>query len=122
MCERNVLSGSRALSIPTSEASVLIVLTTKSAKMLVVEPPATEGLGLCSVAIHDVSHDSLFTNCGLVRLAKESNCTETDCGSHVKRVLTLSDVLILTLAFFFLGAQRDVEDEGKDKTRQDKRR
>ena len=71
-------------SIPKSEASVLIDLTTKSAKKLAVEPPATVGL---------------------VRPAKESDCTVTDCGSHVKRVLTLSDALILTLAFssFFLG-------------------
>ena len=47
-------------SISKSEASVLIDLTTKSAKKLVVEPPAV-GLGLCSAATHDVSYDSLFT-------------------------------------------------------------
>merc|ERR1712012_1109683 len=70
----------------------------KSAKKLMVEPPATVGLGLCSAAIHDVSYDSLFTAMELsalkpwlVRPTKESDCTVTDCGSHVKRVLTRSD-------------------------------
>ena len=48
-------------SIPKSEASVPIDLTTKSVKKLVVEPPSEVGLGLCSAAIHDVSYDSLFT-------------------------------------------------------------
>ena len=47
-------------SIPKSEASVLIDLTTKSAKKLVIEPPATVGLGLCSAAIPDVSYDSFL--------------------------------------------------------------
>ena len=63
-----------------------------------VQPPATVGLGLCSAAIHDVSDDFLFTalelsalNLWLVRLAKELDCTVTDCVSHVKRVLTLRD-------------------------------
>jgi hypothetical protein len=99
ICERNVLSGFRVhSSIPKSEASVLIDLTIKSAKKLVVEPPATVGLGLCSAAIHDVSYDSLFTALELsalkpwlIRPTKESDCTVTDCGSHVKRVLTRSD-------------------------------
>ena len=76
-------------SIPKSEAPVLIDLTTKSAKKLVVVPPATVGLGLCSAAIHDVSYDSLFTALELIALkpwlvipAKESDCTVTVCGSH----------------------------------------
>ena len=65
-------------SIPNQEVSVLIDLTTKSAKKLVVEPPATVELGLCSDAIHDVSFDSLFTALDLCALnygwsAKESN-------------------------------------------------
>ena len=99
VCERNVLSGFRVhSSISKSEASVLIDLTIKSAKKLVVEPPATVVLGLCSAAIHDVSYDSLFTALELsalkpwlVRPAKESDCTVSDCGSHVKRVSTRSD-------------------------------
>ena len=69
------------------------------------------GFGLCSAAIHYVSYDFIFTALELsalkpwwVRLASESDCTVTDCGSHVKRVLTLSDVLTLRLAFsFFFG-------------------
>ena len=62
MCEKNVLADSECIqhfSIPKSEASVLIDLTTKSAKKLVVEPSASVGLGLCSAAIHDISNDSL---------------------------------------------------------------
>ena len=55
-------------SIPKSEAPVLIDLTTKSAKKLVVVPPATVELGLCSAAIHDVSYDSLFTALELIAL------------------------------------------------------
>ena len=61
-----------------SETSVLIDLTTKSTKKLMVEPQAMVGLGLCSAAIHVVSHDSLFTALDLsalkpwlVRLARE---------------------------------------------------
>ena len=60
VCERNVLNGFRVhSSIPKSETSVLIDLTTKSAKNLVVQPPAMVGLGLRSAAIHHVSYDSL---------------------------------------------------------------
>ena len=96
--------------------------TIDSARKLVVEPLATVGLGLCSTAIFDVSYDFLFTalelsalNPWLVRTVKELDCTVTDCGSHVKRVLTRSDPLILTLAFSFFweGARRDVEGEEK---------
>ena len=91
VCERNVLSGFRVeSSIPESVASVLIDLMTKSAKKLMVEPPPTVGLGLCSAALHDVSYDSLFTAVELstlkpwlVRPAIESDCTVIDCGSHV---------------------------------------
>ena len=62
VCERNVLSGFRVhSSIPKSEGSVLIDLTIKAAKKLMVEPLTTVGLNLCSAAIHDVSYDSLFT-------------------------------------------------------------
>ena len=94
-----MLSGFRVhSSIAKSEASVLIDLMTKSAKKLMVEPPATVGLGLCSASIHDVSYDSLLTALELstlkpwlVRLAKESDCTVTDYASHVKRVVTRSD-------------------------------
>ena len=60
-----------------------------------VEPPATVGLGLCSAALHDVSHDSLLTALELsavkpwlVRPARESERQVTDRGSHVKRVVT----------------------------------
>ena len=53
--------GTQHSSITKSEASVLIDLTTKSVKKLVVEPPATVELGLCSAAIHVVPYDSLFT-------------------------------------------------------------
>ena len=96
MCDRNELSGFRAHpSIPKSETSVLTDLMTKSVKKLMVEPSATVGLGLCSYATHDVFYDSLFTpfelstlQPWLVRLAKESDCTVTDCGSHVKLVVT----------------------------------
>ena len=63
-----------------------------------VEPLATVGSGLCSTAILDVSYDFIFTALELsalkpwlVRPANESDCTVTDCGSHVKRVLTRSD-------------------------------
>ena len=69
-----------------------------SLKKLVVEPPTTVGLGLCSAAIHDVSYDSLSTalelsalKTWLARCVKESDCTVTDCGSDVKRVSTRSD-------------------------------
>ena len=46
-----------------SETSVLIDLTTKSIKKLMVEPPAMVGLGLSlfSCAIHDVPYDCFFT-------------------------------------------------------------
>ena len=60
VCERNVRSGFRVHSkIAKSEASVLIDLI-KSVRKLVVEPPVTVGLGLCSIAIHDIPYDSLF--------------------------------------------------------------
>ena len=51
----------------------------------------------------------------LVRPANESDCAATDCGSHVKRVLTRSDGTDLDTGFFpFLErARRDVEGEGK---------
>ena len=59
------------------ESSIFIEFTIKSAMKLVVEPPATVGLGLCSAAIHDVSCDYLFTalelsalNSWLARIAK----------------------------------------------------
>ena len=75
-----------------------------------VEPPATVGLGLCSVAIHDVSYDSLFTALEmsalkpwLVRPAKESHCTVTVCGSHVKRVSTRGDCTDLDAGLFLFG-------------------
>ena len=42
-----------------SEASVPIDLTTRFAKKLVVEPPATVDLGLNLAATHDVSYGSL---------------------------------------------------------------
>ena len=52
-------------------------LAIDSARKLVVEPPATVGLGLCSAALHDVSYDFLFTaselsalNSWLARTAK----------------------------------------------------
>ena len=61
---------------------------------LMVEAPAMVGLGLCSAAIHD----SLFTALELsalkprlVRPVKESICTVTYHGHHVRRVLTRSD-------------------------------
>ena len=72
-----------------------------------VEPQATVGLGLCSDAIIDVSHDFIFTALELsalkpwfVRPASESDCTVTDCGSHVKRVLTRSEGTGLVKGFF----------------------
>ena len=91
-----VLSAFRVYtSSPKSEASVLMDRTTKSAKKLMIEPPATVGLGLCSAATPGVSHDSLFTavelsawEMFLIRPAKELNCKVTDFGAHVKRVLT----------------------------------
>ena len=46
--------------IAKSEASNLIELAIDSARKLVVEPPATVVLGLCSDTIHDVSYDFLF--------------------------------------------------------------
>ena len=47
VCDRNVLREFREhSSIPKSEATVLIGLTTKSATKLMVEPPATVGLAL----------------------------------------------------------------------------
>ena len=83
-----------------------------SAKKLVVEPTATVELGLHSAAVLMYLTIFIFTALELsalkpwlVRIASESDCTVTDCGSHVKRVLPLSDVLTLTLAFsfFFFG-------------------
>ena len=78
--------------------------------------PHDSGIGslLNSTVIHDVSYDFLFTALELSALspwlvwtAKELDCTVTDCGSHVKRVLTRSDVLTLTLPFsFFFGEGR----------------
>ena len=47
-------------SILKSEASVLVDLTTKSAKKLEVDTPATVGLGLYS-QLFDVSYDSPLT-------------------------------------------------------------
>ena len=45
VCERNVLSGFRVhSSIPKLEASVLVDLTIKSAKKLMVEPLTTVGV------------------------------------------------------------------------------
>ena len=94
----------------------------RSQKEIGVEPPATVGSGPCSPAFHDVSHDFCLHCIGaervktvLVRPASESDCIVTDCGSHVKRVLTLSEKLTLTLAFslFFFWARRGVEGEGK---------
>ena len=82
-------------SFTKSEASVLIDLTTMFTKKLMVEPPAMVRLGLCSAAILDVSYDSLslFTALELsalkpwlVRPARESVCTVTHHGIHVKRV------------------------------------
>ena len=78
---------------------------------LVVEPPATVELGFCPAAILDVYYDFIFTALELsalkpwlVRPANESDCTVTDCGSHVKRVLTRSDCTDLdTGLFVFLG-------------------
>ena len=48
-------------SIPKLESSVLTALTTKSATNLVVEPPVTVGLVLCSAVVLDVTHVS-FAN------------------------------------------------------------
>ena len=71
-------------SILKSEASVLVDLTTKSAKKLVVDTPATVGLGLYSQPF-DVSYDSPFTALEvstlkpwLVRPASELDSTVTD--------------------------------------------
>ena len=64
-------------------------LTTKSTKKLTVEPPAMVGMGLCSVAIDDVSYDSLKT--WVVRPAREPNCTVTHYRINVTRVLIRSD-------------------------------
>ena len=61
VCERNVLSGLGAHSgISKSEASALIDLATRSAKMLMFESFTTVGLGFNSAAIHDVSYETLF--------------------------------------------------------------
>ena len=78
----NVPCGFRAhSSIPKSEASVLLDMTTKSAKKLMVEPAAT-WVGLCSAAVHDVLYvffsSALVLNAlkpWLVRPAQESCCT-----------------------------------------------
>ena len=58
----------------------------------------TMGLDLCSAAILDLSYDFVFAALELsalkpwlVRPANKSDCTVTDCGSHVKRGLTRSD-------------------------------
>ena len=49
VCERNVLSKLRVFShIPKSEPLVLIDLTTKSVKKVIIEPPAAVDLVLCS--------------------------------------------------------------------------
>ena len=67
--DRNLRCGFRLHSrIAKSEASILIEFTNKSAMKLVVEPPATVGFGLCSAAIHNVSHDFMFTTLELSAL------------------------------------------------------
>ena len=105
---------------PKSEAHVLVDLTTKSAKKLVGEPPATVGLGLCSQLFIFVSYDSPFTasefsalKLWLPRNASELDCTVTVCGSYVKRVSTRRDCSDLDAGFFpfFGGARRDVATE-----------
>ena len=52
-----------AKRIPTAPTRrhILFEFTNKSAMKLVVESPATVGLCLCSDALLDVSHDSMFT-------------------------------------------------------------
>ena len=70
---------------------------------LTVEPPATVQLSLCSAGfmmswtIFSSLCLSVRVDTWLVRPANESDCTRTDCGSHVKRVLTRR---------FFLSCQR----------------
>ena len=70
---------------------------------LTVEPPATVQLSLCSAGFM-MSWTIFSSLClsgrvgtWLVRPANESDCTITDCGSHVKRVLTRR---------FFLSCER----------------
>ena len=83
--------------------SVWSILMFMSAWKLLDEQPATVDLCSCPSAVHDVSHDSLVTALELraletwsVRPAKVPDCNVTNCGSHVKRVVTrdawLSDV------------------------------
>ena len=48
-------------------------------RSLVVELPATVGLGLCSAAVHDVSYESLFT-------ALELSALKTMVGQACQRV------------------------------------
>ena len=64
-------------------------------------------LGLCSVAIPDVSYDLLFMRGAervetvLVGPASDLDCTVIVCGSHVKPVSTRSDCTDLDAGFFF---------------------
>ena len=132
--------------ISKSEALVLVDLTTKSAKNLVVQPPAIVGLGLCSQLFtlslttllslrwnlrvetgwSNLPKSRLRSNClwlpreacfdlarwfrigakrvatVLVRPASVLNCTVTDCGSHVKLVLVLSDCADFDACFFLV--------------------
>jgi hypothetical protein len=95
LCERNVSSGFRVHStIPKSEATTLIDLMVVAARKVMVQPPATVGLGLCSAPISGVSYDSLFVALELttlkpwlIRDVDQSNFKFTDCVSHVERVV-----------------------------------
>ena len=67
-----------------SEASIPIELTIDSARKLVVEPPATVGLGLCSAAAHDVSYDFSFHCVGAECVeGEEKSCRPPLSISHV---------------------------------------
>ena len=83
VCERSALSGFWVQScFLKSEDSVLIDLTTKSTKKLMVEPQAMVGLGLCSAAIHVVSDGSLFTALDLSALKPWLVRPARECGDQ----------------------------------------
>ena len=85
----------------TKELTASAPLTLKV--KVIVEPPTTVQWSLCSAdfmmswTISSSLSLSDRVETWLVRLAYESDCTVTDCGSHVKRVLTRR---------FFLSCQR----------------
>ena len=87
---------------PKSEASVLIDLTIKSAKKLMVEPLTTVRLDLCKATIHDVSYDSLFTAMDVDSVVKGKGKPKFSgsCYIFVERSVTSPQIVGQKAEFF----------------------